>query len=291
MPAPIEELLTDHSYMCNALGDLMHAWHQRGDSGPLRMELLEPLAARIGFASASFENLVSGTTRGGYTDTPITFPDLASIYTIARSQLEAYLTFYYLYIGPQSDAECELKYNIYVVAGLTARQSLRSEMEELYKETKDERLPEVIAQINEEGARIERLKTIIEADALFNSLYTKSQRNSILSITQPRARTQSWTDIIKSSPLATVPFANRWSLYSNHAHSEYISLLQLSQYTMNISEHDTYTRLTALKGSLMVLSTFIGQFVDYMQLQPFCGELHTELQAMIRFWQQAAQSD
>lgn len=92
MPFSLEELLIANSHMCNALGDLMSAWHQRGDNMANEtrwMELLEPLAARINFTSASLENLVTGTTRGSYTDSPTTFPDLASIYTLARSQLEA----------------------------------------------------------------------------------------------------------------------------------------------------------------------------------------------------------
>jgi hypothetical protein len=291
MPVPIRELLVHHSYMCNALGDLMHAWHQRGDSGPVRMELLEPLAARVGFSSASLENLVSGTTRGGYTESPITFPDLPSIYTIARSQLEAYLTFYYLYIGPQTDEERQLKYEIYTSAGLSARQSLRPELEELYRETQDERLPPLIAQSQQEGERIIRLRESIRQSDLFNSLYSSSQRGNILSENQPRAKTQNWIDIIRASPLASISFINRWNLYSNHAHSEYIGLIQLRQYTLDIEAHDEYTRRTALKGSLMVLSTFIGQFVEYVQLRGFYNELDPDAQAMIEFWQQTAQRD
>lgn len=268
----------------------MHAWHQRQDEGPGWKELLEPLAARIGFASASLETLVAGTTRGGFTDRPVTFPDLASIYTIARSQLEAYLNFYYLYIGPQTDEERELKYKIYVAAGLATRQAARTEFEELYEETKDDRLPPMLAQLQAEGERIARLRGQIESSPLFNAKYDKKQRNTILSTTQPRARTQSWPDIIKSSPLSTVTFTRSWNLFSSHAHSEYISLLQLSQYTMAIEEHDDYTRRTALKGGVMVLSIFIGQFVEYVQLQGFYKELHPDIRAAIEFWQQAAQA-
>jgi hypothetical protein len=255
------------------------------------MELIEPLAARIGFASASLENLVVGTTRGRFADRPVTFPDLASIYTIARSQLEAYLNFYYLYIDPKSDEERELKYNMYVVAGLTVRQTAKAEFEELYAETQDSRLPPLIAQIQQEAERIAQLRTQIEADPLFNSKYNRQQRSTILSITQPRARTQSWPDIIRASPLSTITFMRSWNLYSSHAHSEYISMLQLSQYTLNVEEHDSYTRLPALKGAIMVLSIFIGQFVEYMQLQSSYNEFHPDTRAMIEFWQRAAQAE
>lgn len=289
MPFTLEELLVANSHMCNALGDLMHAWHQREDEGPLRMELVEPLAARIGFASASLENLIEGTTRGRFAGRPVTFPDLASIYTIARSQLEAYLNFYYLYIGPSSDEERELKYNIYVVAGLNMRQAARAEFEELYEEIQDSRLPPIINQIQQEAQRIARLRALIEADPLFNARYNRQQRTNILSTTQPRARTQSWPDIIKASPLSTVPFVRSWNLYSSHAHSEYVSMLQLSEFTLNIEEHDSYTRLPALRGALMVLSTFIGQFVEFIQLQNFYNELHPDTRAMIEFWQRTAQ--
>jgi hypothetical protein len=294
MSVSLEDLLVANSHMCNALGDLMVAWHQRADpmdSETRWMELVEPLAGRIGFASASLENLVAGTTRGGFTDRPVIFPDLASIYTIARSQLEAYLNFYYLYIGPQSDEERKLKYNIYVVAGLTVRQAARPEFEELYKETQDPQLLPLIAQIHDEAERIAQLRTQIEADPLFNTRYSRSQRANILSLTQPRARTQSWPDIIKASPLSTASFARSWNLYSSHAHSEYISMLQLSQYTMDVEAHDSYTRRPAMRGAVMVLSTFIGQFVEYMHLQDFYDELHPDLRAMIEYWQQAGRAE
>lgn len=290
MPFSLEELLVANSHMCTALGDLMLVWHQRGDEGPRRMELVEPLAARISFASASLENLVVGTTRGRFAGRPVTFPDLASIYTIARSQLEAYLNFYYLYIGPQSDEERELKYNMYAMAGLTLRQTARTEFEELYEETQDPRLPPLIAQIQQEAESIAHLRAQIEAAPLFNTRYNRQQRSNILSTTQPRARTQSWPDIIKASPLSSVTFIRSWNLYSSHAHSEYISMLQLSQYTLNIEEHDSYTRLTALKGAIMVLSIFIGQFVEYMQLQSSYNEFHPDTRAMIEFWQEVAQA-
>lgn len=155
------------------------------------------------------------------------------------------------------------------MAGLTVRQTARTEFEELYKEIQDPRLLDLIAQIQQEANRIAHLRTQIEADPLFNARYNRSQRNNILSTTQPRARTQSWPDIIKASPLFSVPFVRSWNLYSSHAHSEYLSMLQVSQYTLNIDEHDSYTRRTALRGAVMVLSTFIVQFVEYLRLQDF----------------------
>ncbi|MGY3089708.1 hypothetical protein ACVWYF_002756 [Hymenobacter sp. UYAg731] len=291
MPAPFEELLVDHSYICNALGELMNNWHQREDTGPLWMELLEPLAARIGFASSSLENLLSGTVRGGHTNTPVTFPDLPSIYTLARTQLEAYLTFFYLYIGPQSDEERALKYNIYVAGGLASRQSLKDEFEQLYLETQDERLPLLLTQIQQEGDRIERLRTQIEGNPLFNSMYDAQQRRNIMSTTQPRTRTQGWIGIIKSSPLSTIGFTNRWSLYSAHAHSEFVSLLQLRDYISNVAEHDSYTRHMALKGSLMVLSTFIVQFVQYLRLETYYDTFPEDLRKAIDFWKEFAKGD
>lgn len=268
----------------------MSSWHARADMGPQRMLLIEPLAARIASSSASLENLLQGTVRGQHTHNPAHFPDLPSIYTLARTQLEAYLTFHYLFINPASDEEREMKYLIYRHAGLLARQPGRAGIQALYDETQDARMLQLLEQLDEEADSIATIKRVIERHPLFTSTYSSSQRGAILSAKNPRSRTQGWEAIIASSPLATESSQRMWSLYSMHAHSEYLALTQLSEYLMDIDRHDPITRHVTLKNSLAVLSTFIMSFVDFMRLQEPYNRFNPELKAMIEFWHEFAKS-
>lgn len=254
------------------------------------MRLIEPLAFRVSSASSSLENLLQGTVRGQHTHNPVHFPDLPSIYTLARTQLEAYLTFHYLFINPASDEEREMKYLIFQHGGLLARQSGRAGLQALYDETQDACLLPVLEQMDEEASTIAAIRLALEQLPLFTSTYNSGQRGSILSNQQPRSRTQGWEKVIESSPLATDSFQRMWSLYSMHAHTEYIALNQLRDYLMDIEGHDRITRHVTIKNSLSVLSTFITSFVEYMNLQEHYDKLSPDLKEQIGFWSEFARN-
>jgi hypothetical protein len=268
----VEDLLGDHSLLIDKSWDILGAWHESEPEGPLWGELAEPLAAKILLQSASLETLLTEqTTVHRHSNKHVKMRDMASIYTIARSQLEAYLTFFYLYIQPKTSDESELRYYLYVLHSLVLRQQV-----DVTTLPADLRL-----QHQNEAATIASYKAKIEANSVFMS-YEKQNRNRL--ITGNRAKIIGWNGIIEASSLSN-HIAKSYDIYTNHAHSEYLSLIQLRKQILSPEEAE-FVFPVVVRTSIFILSVFIIELASFTNQQAFYESLSTEFKNKVTRWRQ-----
>ena len=94
---------------------------------------------------------------------PVNFTDSWSIDVLTRAAMEAFLIFHYVFYAPTTIEEKDYRYLTYKVAGLAERQNLPESISE-HKHQK-----------TEEKKMLEKFRTTLESNAVFQSLTAKQQ--------------------------------------------------------------------------------------------------------------------
>ena len=141
--------------------------------------------------------------------------DIASARTILRAQFEAFLMYHHIYVNPIDDDLKELRYNAWVYSSLMQRQEFPSKTEfgKLQK-AKD------WIELNKMKEKISNLKS-------FQNLSHKQQQ-SLLNTGSGKLFNH-WAKILKETGFSeNNPFYTIYTLLSVYAHSEGLSIIQLS---------------------------------------------------------------
>jgi len=179
---------------------------------------IETLFIKILLATKSIIELGKGTKVSALTkESDVVLIDFPSINIIARSIIEAFLTLEYLFFNNLDIEERKFRFYIWQISGYKARQNFFNERGEL-KENINKKL-------ESELSEIKRLKSIIEKSPYYKEI--GKQRLWKLD-TYGLPRLISWLELIKQSILKTSIFEIPYKLYSNYAHSEFISLIQMN---------------------------------------------------------------
>ena len=236
------------------------------------MEVFEPLTYQIVSLSNAVQNALDGTIHGKYSKNSVARLDLSTVFILARAQLEAYLTFFYLCIQPQSEEEAMLRYQLYVASGLSMRQNLVTTNKQ-----------EFTSKLKLEQDRIDDYREGIGNNKIFSN-YNSSRRGQLLTESAKKpARVKSWEQLILDSRLQTELFTKSWNLYSNHAHAEYIGLIQTRDYLQK-PENAIRLRPHTMHKSLMLIATFIKDLVNFLDIGDYYIKLDSELTLQIDFW-------
>jgi hypothetical protein len=179
---------------------------------------IETLSIKILLATKSIVELGKGTKVSALTkDSNVKLLDFPSINILTRSIIEAFLTLEYLFFNELSVEERNFRFHIWQISGYKARQGLFEKREKL-KDSINEKLKTELEEIN-------RLKVIIERSPYYKNI----GKQSLWKLdTFGLPRLVSWTKLIKQSILKTTMFETSYKLYSNYAHSEFISLIQMN---------------------------------------------------------------
>ncbi len=179
---------------------------------------IETLSIKILLATKSIIELGKGTKVSALTkDSNVRLLDFPSINIITRSIIEAFLTLEYLFFNDLEVEERNFRFYIWQISGYKARQGFFNERGEL-KENINEKL-------KTELSEIKRLKIIIEK----SPYYINIDKHSLHKLdTYGLPRLVSWLKLLKQSILKTSIFEISYKLYSNYAHSEFISLIQMN---------------------------------------------------------------
>lgn len=149
--------------------------------------------------------------------------DISGIYLIVRSLIETYLTIYYLNFEFRDHTERQkFRNDLYKYSGLARRQEFKPKQQE------------GIAKLAFEAHELMGLKQAIEANPYYHTL-TTDKKDKIWK--KNIAREYSWFDMIQSRGLTSMDFLSMWKLLSNHAHAEYIGVMQLNSYYKNPEEY------------------------------------------------------
>jgi hypothetical protein len=181
---------------------------------------LENKYFRYGIANHSISNLMTGNEFKLITlDVKIT--DLFSIFSLTRMQIESYALMFYLFYDDVPENEKNFRYNIYKLHGLI-KQSKFNTTSEKGIEKKNKILTE-----------IESLKETITEFETFKNSSLKEQTNFL----KPKRAVFLFSkDLLAKSGLESSRIDEMWDLYSNYAHSEYISDRQFNSiYKINKS--------------------------------------------------------
>lgn len=173
----------------------------------------EGLLTKFFYHAASILYLSKSTTLKDILNLPISFFDPASINILARSAIETFLVFNYVFIEPKSEKEKDFRYLSWTLAGLLERQKYSIQS------------PKGKEKLKAEGVIIQSLHTIIKNNDFFKEL-TQKQQNNLLKkgIWRP-----SWKDIGLSAGLNELHAAQFYSFLSEYAHSGSLSIRQLHQ--------------------------------------------------------------
>jgi hypothetical protein len=243
--AEFQIVLSDHLELLDILCYLANTLFEKKIKDEPYKYYSETLAFKYNYHALNLNSLLKGTRQISkiFNFDQIVY-DMSSAYIIQRSLLEAYLTFYYLYVQPVTDSESRCKWLVYQIAGLNSRQDFKSDYID-YK-LKIETEKDIINKCTEE----------LKCNEYFKSL-PESKRKEILKA-KP-AKIIGWQQLFKTSDIKSELFLKAWRLYSNYAHSEYLSLIQVREYRQGAPEFISAIQSTAFT-SLILTSIFITNF-------------------------------
>ncbi len=191
------------------------------DSKPKLKEgevFIETLSIKILLATKSIIELGKGTKVSALTkDSNVKLLDFPSINILTRSIIEAFLTLEYLFFNDLTEEERNFRFYVWQISGYKSRQNFFNERGEL-KENITEKL-------ETELSEIKRLKSTIEKSPYYKTI---KKQNLYKLDTYGLPRLESWLKLLKQSTLKTSIFGTSYKLYSNYAHSEFISLIQMN---------------------------------------------------------------
>jgi hypothetical protein len=238
---------------------------------------IETLIMKIIFASKSILDLSQGsdfiTLKG---DKKLEIIDTPSIYILTRSIMEAFLTLEYLFFNDLETEERLYRYNLWRVSGFMSRQNHVGQLEKKNAE-----------KLEREKKLITELKVKIKKSKYFSSL-KKQQIWKLDKYGLPRLI--SWLDLLKESRLKSRFFENTYKLYSNYAHSEYISMIQINEGSLSkFAPFNISTTETSINNVRMINCLTVLLLKDRFDCTGLAyNKLSEELRFTIEFWEKIA---
>jgi|GEM_PF-1881112 len=241
----------------------------------------ETLVNKIIFTSYSIIQLSEGYVMRSYKtkDFKVDVTDYQSIYILTRAMIENYVTLCYIYNNDLSEEEKLFRFKLWEVSGLISRQNFSGKNEDYQKKKEEEKV--TIDKIMEE---IKGMEEYAKLD--------KTKLNKLSTYGLPRL--DSWQQLIRKGNLRKDIIGNCYSLFSNYAHSEYLSIIQVGQSSMNSKNGDnigniqaslTVVRIinsmtihyyaTHFKAAELVYNTFPGSIRNAVEIARKIGEENT----------------
>lgn len=234
---------------------------------------IETLITKLIFASQSILRLSTPQELMVYnSDKKIEIIDTPSIFILTRSIIETFLTLEYLYFDNVSDSEKDFRFKLWRVSGYMSRQVFTDEVSDIHK-----------VKLEQEQELINEIKSTIKD----NPLYTTLKSNDLWKLDKfGLPRLKSWGNLIKVSRLKSDLFKKMYNLYSNYAHSEYISMIQINE--GNLSKDNLYN--ISLAEMALLLIQMINSITILLLKEKFEGleeyycDISDEMKVRIELW-------
>lgn len=181
---------------------------------------IETLSMKILLTTQSCLGLINGlypqtNTKRGTTK----LLDFPSVHTLTRAMIEAFLTLEYLFYNDCSEEERRFRFLVWRISGYKSRQSFIPEKERAFlKQATREKL-------DSESIEAEQLLEEVKQSSYYKNI---KERNTWKLDKYGIPRLKSWHELIHNSILEGSKLATSYKLYSNYAHSEFISLIQMN---------------------------------------------------------------
>jgi hypothetical protein len=205
----LEKILQSHAFVV----DSIYETKPKLEHGEVYQETL---LIKMIFTSKSILELSKGINFSILnSDKKIPIIDRSSIYILTRSLLETFLTLEYLFFNNLGRDEQIFRYSLWRISGFMSRQD--------FGKTQNK---EFIEKIEREKAEISQLKK----DVKLSPFYSELKDNQLWKLDNyGLPRIISWIPLLKQSVLKKDSFDKVYKLYSNYAHSEFISIIQLNE--------------------------------------------------------------
>lgn len=279
-PDNIEENRNALNELLELLGDLAESLHESGVIVKSWEYYFETIIHKILFHSLSISELSKGIEiKSERLKVNTKVLDTPSIFILTRSIIESFLTLEYIYIEDIPEEEKFFRFKLWEMSGLLSRQNFDTEGKKELEEKKQN-----------EKELIEKIKKEIESHPKFSAL-GKQQIHKINTFGLPRIK--SWIDMIDSSSLNTKPFKSSYKLFSNYAHSEFLSILQIKQSNLNISNKDTQSSVNLSINTIKQIVCLTIEWLNknYPSAQAISNNLSEDLKTSIRIWTNIAKGN
>ncbi|MGN7785829.1 hypothetical protein ACTJIJ_14980 [Niabella sp. 22666] len=214
----LEALISDLDLVNKAFNEVIFSLYVNTPDVVYGESLIEPLSTKMALATKSILELTKGSSPETATQIGIVVRvDYASINVLARSVIEAFLTAEYLFYNDLSQEERNFRFIIWRLSGYKSRKSFFSGHEDRIPDSVKEKLSDEDNQIN---SLLEQAKSYPYFD-----LIKKNDKWKLDAYGIPRLK--SWSDLLNESILRSDQFLIPYRQYSNYAHSEFISLIQM----------------------------------------------------------------
>ena len=232
---------------------------------------IETLATKILLATNTALQLSNGQNLK-VLDKEIQVIDISSLYVVARSIIECFLTIEYLFVSDISQEERNFRFKLWKIAGFMMRQQAINDTNKSHS-----------AKIESEKEEIDKLKEEVKESAFYSQL---SNHDIWKLDTFGIPRTISWSKLLDKSSINNNLLDGYYKLYSNYAHSEFVSIMQLSQMNLNIASptavyNSTYTLNNIRIINCVVINLFLQKFKDSKEIYE---RFDAKTKYIIDFW-------
>lgn len=235
---------------------------------------LETLIHKLIFTANSIINLTNGCPL----EVPskqysVTIIDNPSIKILLRSAIECLLTIEYLYFDDISEDEKIFRFKLFEHSGLLSRQQYANTY--TVKEHREKSA--------KEKERIYLLEHEITSSHYYKSI-PKNKRGNFRKYGIPRVKT--WDNLIKESRLSPVIFTKSYTLLTNYAHSEFISLIQINEGKHGNLDKDSIDNAEiSLEHLRFILSTGLKLIVEkYNSSKNIFDKYPEEFKTHVNIW-------
>ncbi|SFZ95162.1 hypothetical protein SAMN05428642_1094 [Flaviramulus basaltis] len=234
---------------------------------------LETLLIKMNFTSRSIFELSKGiefSILGRSEKAEII--DRSSIYILTRSIIEAFLTLEYLFFNNLEREEQIFRYQLWRISGFMSRQD--------FGKTANQKF---LDKMEREKIEIEKLKEGVKKSPFYPSL-KKQDLWKLDKFGLPRI--MSWSSLLTQSVLNNSHFDRLYKLYSNYAHSEFISIIQLNEGKLSSSNSfNIETTVTSLNNVRILSCVALMELVNrYGFAKERYLEVDESLRVAIEFW-------
>lgn len=209
--------------------------------------------------------------------------DFSSVNILTRSMIEAFLTLEYLFCNNLQESERTFRFYIWRISGYKSRQS--------FFENRGNLKSDIQQKLNSELTEINDLLQKIESSIHYKDL---NKQNLWKLDKYGLPRLNSWLELLENSILNTSHFSVSYKLYSNYAHSEFISLIQMNGETelCKGSQANNLSITSALITVKMINCVAITLLKNKFDCTKKAYEsLDSKLREKIEFWHKFATID
>lgn len=197
------------SSMTNCLFEIANNAFEQKIKIKFHQSVLEAKAYRLAFANNSIISLIKGT-KVKILDREINSIDIDSLNSITRMQIETFLILFYLVFDNVDDEIKDFRFNIYKLHALQKQSNFELSVDFIDTENS---LKKIEFELNETIDAIKQSNIFQQA--------TEAKQNEYLN---PKyAKLIESRQLFEKSGIRKSKIDLMWSIYSNYAHSEYIS--------------------------------------------------------------------